>query len=201
LVNPLLTVGVIADTHIPDRSRALHPRIIPLLQEMQVDLILHAGDISSPGVLEILEKVAPVKAVRGNRDWVFLTTLPLTLKLTLANVPLVLMHGHNGLVNYVRDKFLYIRDGYKFERYQKKLVKLAPEARVIVFGHTHRVVNKVIDGQLWFNPGSAGFSFREDALPTIGVLRFYDKGKVRGEVLKLDGFRLQKGLWEAVSSS
>jgi predicted phosphodiesterase len=121
--------------------------------------------------------------------------------LTLANVPLVLMHGHNGLVNYVRDKFLYIRDGYKFERYQKKLVKLAPEARVIVFGHTHRVVNKVIDGQLWFNPGSAGFSFREDALPTIGVLRFYDKGKVRGEVLKLDGFRLQKGLWEAVSSS
>jgi putative phosphoesterase len=201
LDNPLLTVGVIADTHIPDRARALHPHIIPLLQELRVDLILHAGDISSPGVLELLATVAPVKAVRGNRDWVFLTTLPLILKLTLANVPLVLMHGHNGMANYLRDKFFFIRDGYNFERYQKKLVKLVPEARVIVFGHTHRVENVVINGQLWFNPGSAGFSSRRGTLPSIGVLRFYDKGEVRGEVFKLDGFQLQKGFWEACGSS
>jgi hypothetical protein len=201
LETPLLTVGVIADTHIPDRARALHPQIIPLLEETKVNLILHAGDISGHGVLEELERVAPVKAVRGNRDWLFLNTLPLVLELNLANVPVVLMHGHGGFLNYLRDKYLYMRDGYDFSRYQKKLVKLVPEARVIVFGHTHRIENVVIDGQLWFNPGSASIGFRLGASPSIGVLRFYERGEVKGDVIGLNGFRLQKGTWEAASGS
>ena len=199
--NPLLTVGVIADTHIPDRVRFLHPQVIPLLQANRVDLILHAGDISSPSVLDELGKVAPVNAVRGNRDWLFLNTLPLVLKLTLANVPVVLMHGHGGFTNYLKDKYLFIRDGYVFERYLKKLVKLVPEARVIIFGHTHRVENVMIDGRLWFNPGSASLDYTEDNSPSIGILRFFDRGEVKGEVLGLDGFRLQKGIWEAAGSS
>jgi Predicted phosphoesterase len=107
LENPILTVGVIADTHIPDRARELHPLIIPALLEAKVDLILHAGDISGRGVLEELGKVAPVIAVRGNRDWQFMNTLPLLQKVELANVPVVLMHGHGGYVNYLKDKFLF----------------------------------------------------------------------------------------------
>ena len=199
--NPILIVGVIADTHIPDRARELHPLIIPTLIETKVDLILHAGDISGRGVLEELGKVAPVKAVRGNRDWLFLNTLPLVLKLELANVPVVLMHGHGGYVNYLKDKFLFIRDGYQFLRYQKKLVKLAVESKVIVFGHTHRSENVTIDGRLWFNPGSANLGYQGGILPSIGFLRFFDKGVVRGKILELDGFQLREGVWEAKSVS
>lgn len=199
--NPILIVGVIADTHIPDRARELHPLIIPTLIEAKVDLILHAGDISGRGVLEELGKVAPVKAVRGNRDWLFLNTLPLVLKLELANVPVVLMHGHGGYVNYLKDKFLFIRDGYQFLRYQKKLVKLAVESKVIVFGHTHRSENVTIDGRLWFNPGSANLDYQGGILPSIGFLRFFDKGVVRGKILELDGFQLREGVWEAKSVS
>lgn len=198
---PILTVGVIADTHIPDRAKELHPLIIPALLEAKVDLILHAGDISGRGVLEELGKVAPVKAVRGNRDWLFLATLPLVLKLDLANVPVTLMHGHGGFVNYLKDKFIFIHHGYQFSRYQEKLVKLAIESKVIVFGHTHRSVNVIIDGRLWFNPGSANLGYQRGILPSIGFLRFYDRGEVRGNILELDGYQLRDGIWEAKSVS
>lgn len=198
---PLLTVGVIADTHIPDRVRALHPQVIPLLEAANVSLILHAGDISGHGVLEELERVAPVAAVRGNRDWAFLNTLPLVLELNLANVSVVLAHGHGGFLSYLKDKYLFLRDGYDFTRYQKKLVKLVPDARVIIFGHTHRIENVVIRDRLWFNPGSASFGFGLEAMPSIGVLRFYERGEVKGDVLRLNGFRLQKGTWEAARGS
>lgn len=199
--NPILTVGVIADTHIPDRARELHPLIIPALLEAKVDLILHAGDISGRGVLEELGKVAPVIAVRGNRDWLFMNTLPLLQKVELANVQVVLMHGHGGLINYIKDKYLSFRDGYQFFRYQKKLVKLAGESKVIVFGHTHRSENVTIDGRLWFNPGSANLGYRRGILPSIGFLRFFDRGEVRGKILKLDGFQLRERVWEAKSVS
>ena len=197
----VLTVGVISDTHIPDRVRAMHPGIIPILSGAKVNLILHAGDISSHGVLEDLARVAPVQAVRGNRDWVFLKTLPLVLNLELAGVPLALMHGHGGMLNYLVDKFLYLRDGYDFARYQKKLVESAAQAKVIVFGHTHRPVNLNIDGKLLFNPGSASIGFEQELMPSTGLLRFFSGGEVRGEIIKLSGFRLKDGIWHRISDS
>ncbi|MFZ3078594.1 MAG: metallophosphoesterase family protein, partial [Bellilinea sp.] len=69
-------LGVVADTHIPDRVRSLHPDLLPGLSAAKVEAILHAGDICSPAVLAVLSQVAPVVAVRGNRDWAFAGTLP-----------------------------------------------------------------------------------------------------------------------------
>jgi hypothetical protein len=63
---PIVRIGVLADTHIPDRAKELHPDIIPIFQQHEVDRIIHAGDICVPSVLEQLTKVAPVDAVRGN---------------------------------------------------------------------------------------------------------------------------------------
>jgi putative phosphoesterase len=201
MAEPVLTVGVVADTHIPDRVRMMHPCVISSLAQANVNLILHAGDISSHGVLEELGRVAPVQAVRGNRDWLFVKTLPLILNLELAGVPLALMHGHGGMLNYLVDKYLYLRDGYDFARYQKKLVKSAAQAKVIVFGHTHRSVNTIIDGRLLFNPGSANFGNNREILPSIGLLRFFVGGEVRGEILKLSGFRLKDGVWQSTGDS
>ncbi len=194
---PILTVGVIADTHIPDRVKTLHPGVLPALRAAGVGMILHAGDISRPDVLEELATVAPVKAVRGNRDWLFMDTLPLVQNLTLAGVPVTLMHGHGGWVNYLRDKLYYMRDGYQFERYRQKVVQLAAEARVIVFGHTHHAENLEVDGHLFFNPGSPHFGFSPERQPTMGFLRFYEGGIVRGEILALTGYRLKQGAWES----
>src|SRR5918995_6766891 len=57
---------VIADTHLPRRASALPEVLIPQLK--RADLILHAGDLMVPKLLDDLAAYAPVRAVRGNLD-------------------------------------------------------------------------------------------------------------------------------------
>jgi putative phosphoesterase len=191
----LLTVGVVSDTHIPDRVDRLHPQIIPAFQAAHVDQILHAGDISTPAVLAELEQVAPVMAVRGNRDLIFDSSLPKLRLIELAGVKVALMHGHGGWINYFKDKLVYFRDGYQLERYIPKIFNAAPEARVYIFGHTHYPENFWREGKLVFNPGSASSSITRKLVPTVGILRFYSGGRVEGELIKMLGLKIAHHLW------
>jgi putative phosphoesterase len=193
---PLVTVGVVADTHVPDRVSDLHPGLLPSLRECGVSRIFHAGDVCIRRVLEALESVAPVVAVRGNRDWFFKPPLPPMLKTEIAGSPVALMHGHGNLFTYWQVRFQYIQYGYQFKDYQRLLLGFAPDARVIVFGHTHHVENTWVNGTLMFNPGSASFGFRGlNTHPSFGLLRFYANGKIEGEIRLLPGWRLERGNW------
>ena len=69
------TLGIITDTHIPQRIEALPPRVFEVFRG--ADRILHAGDINSRRVLDQLAEIAPVDAVAGNAD-LFRHGLPLT---------------------------------------------------------------------------------------------------------------------------
>ena len=69
------TLGIITDTHVPQRIKALPPRVFEVFRG--VDRILHAGDINSRRVLDQLAEIAPVDAVAGNAD-LFRHGLPLT---------------------------------------------------------------------------------------------------------------------------
>jgi putative phosphoesterase len=58
---PNYLIGIISDTHgrLPQSvSKAFK----------NTDLIIHAGDIGDPQIIEALEKIAPIRAVRGNMD-------------------------------------------------------------------------------------------------------------------------------------
>src|SRR6266581_1643771 len=59
-------VVVLADTHAPRRWKRCPPAVAPYLRG--ADLILHAGDVCTAGVLDELSGYAPVRAVRGNND-------------------------------------------------------------------------------------------------------------------------------------
>ena len=61
-----MLIGLISDTHIPDRARILPQNVIEAFSD--VELILHAGDLTSPKVIDELEEIAPVMAVQGNMD-------------------------------------------------------------------------------------------------------------------------------------
>ena len=61
-----MRIGLLSDTHLSNRRPALWDEVSAVFQG--VDLILHAGDIVAPGVLDWLEGLAPVKAARGNND-------------------------------------------------------------------------------------------------------------------------------------
>jgi putative phosphoesterase len=194
-VMPILKVGVVADTHIPDRASALHPNLLPALRSAGVQVILHAGDVSQTPVLEALRTIAPLYVVRGNRDWYLGKEVKLVERIELAGVSVALMHGHGGMMQYVIDKIAYLREGYQFQRYLPLLQRAAQGARVIVFGHTHHRICTWIEGQLIFNPGSASFGIRRTSSPGWGLLQIYPGGEVTGEIFGLHGYTLQGKTW------
>jgi putative phosphoesterase len=154
-VNQDHTVGLIADTH-----GLLRPEALEALRG--VSLIVHAGDVGSRGILEALEALAPVRAVRGNTDrepWAL--RLPRYELVTLGELTLYVHHGHEPL----------------------DLEPRAAGCRVVVSGHTHVPKVETRDGVLYVNPGSAGPKrFR---LPvTVARLRIAGK-EVGAEIVQL----------------
>jgi putative phosphoesterase len=190
-----IIVGVVSDTHVPDRVSRLHPELLASLKTDKVELILHAGDITIPSVLRQFEEIAPVFAVRGNRDWAFRNQLPLLLELNIGGMTVVLVHGHGGLVSYFRDKWYYITQGYRLERYLTAFKNTLPKSRVVVFGHTHHPVSLIDNERYYFNPGSATIHPFLQESPTYGILRFGKDGVVTGQIKELSGARLSARRW------
>ena len=179
-----LVIGVLADTHVPDRLPGLRPQVLDIFTKAQVNLILHAGDICEQRVLDTLAAVAPVIAVKGNRDWVFGASLPALWQGVLGGVPTALLHGHGNLLDYWRDKAAYLTRGYAFERYASLTHAWAPDARLLVFGHSHTAENRQVGEQVYFNPGSACVSEQRGKPPTVVLVRI-DTGMVAGEIIPL----------------
>lgn len=188
-------IGVVADTHIPDRVRSLHPDLIAGLGKSRVDLVIHAGDICVSSVLTELSHIAPVVAVRGNRDWAFAGSLPWSRVLEISGMRIVIHHGMGNFWHYWLDKVKYASVGYRFERYKHLLQRMSPGADVYVFGHTHHGENRVVDGALFFNPGSAAITPPTWPAPSFGVLTLDGSGGVSGEIVKMRRLPVVNGKW------
>ena len=182
----MVTIGVIADTHIPDRARRLNPLVLEIFQNKQVEVILHAGDVSAPYVLDELEEIAPVHAVRGNRDIYTLRHLPVQVTLTFAGFKVGMVHGHGRLHNYLADKAHFLVFGLQEEHYKKRVIEALPGVDVMVFGHVHRRIYEWVEGVLLLNPGSAccpdGHSGNP---PSLAVLRLQPESQAVVEFFDL----------------
>lgn len=132
-----MRIGVISDTHIKESIVEL-PNVI-IEDFKKVDLILHAGDLVNISVLEELNKLAQTKAVVGNMDSAEVVRILAQKEvIKIGKFKIGLIHGYgpvDGLIERVRKE-------------------LDPDIDMIVFGHSHRAVNELIDGILFFNPGS-----------------------------------------------
>jgi putative phosphoesterase len=152
---------VIADTHIPRRVRALPEALSPYLKG--ADLILHAGDLMDPALLGELAAYAPVEAVRGNLDP---EGLPETLALGFGGAKVAVIHD----------------SGPKRGR-QARMRRRFPEARVVVFGHSHIPFLEDEDGLMLLNPGSPTDKRRQPR-HTFALL-CAEQGDLRAEILPL----------------
>jgi uncharacterized protein len=134
-----LTIGVLSDTHVyAYGSRRLPEEVLDLFRRFSVGLILHAGDVNIPRVLEELGAVAPVLAVQGNNDdQTLVRELPLIARFTVGRFEFILLHGHLGQTARAEAK------------------KLAGSVDCIVYGHSHIPMIEQEDGSILFNPGSA----------------------------------------------
>ena len=180
-------LGVIADTHIPDRRRQLHPGVLPVFEAAGVQAILHAGDISIPRVLRELEELAPVVAVRGNRDWFGFEDLPIRRIVQFNGARIGLTHGHGSFRLYVRDKLRFLLRGpQQFDYFARRAgAVFGAEVDAVVFGHNHEPMIKQVNGRLVFNPGSACCQVLGDKDPSVGLLRV-QAGRIHGEIVYLE---------------
>ncbi len=154
---------VLADTHIPRRAKALPEELVPYLK--RADLVLHAGDLIEASVLDELAPYAPVRAVKGNVDPPALD-LPEALEFDFGDARIAMTHD----------------SGRKKGR-RRRLARRFPDARVIVFGHSHMPFLEDEDGLLLLNPGSPTDKRRQPH-PTFGLLRV-GGGEARAEILTL----------------
>lgn len=132
-----MLIGLISDTHIPDRAKVLPQKVMEAFSE--VELILHAGDLTSPKVIEELETIAPVMAIQGNMDRVNGIDLPKAKVIEAESLKIGLIHGE-----------VYPRAD------SSQLLYLAKELNVdiLVSGHSHQPQIEQKDGILLLNPGS-----------------------------------------------
>lgn len=152
-------IGLISDTH-----KLLRPEALDFLRGS--DLIVHAGDLVTPDVLEPLRAMAPVVAVRGNNDrgeWA--GALRETERVALAGVDILVIHDLADLRRLGIDP---AREG----------------VRVVVSGHSHKPRVEERGGVLYVNPGSAGP--RRFSLPvTAAQLMIGAGGSVQARVVAL----------------
>ncbi len=183
-----ITLGVIADTHVPDRSRAVPPAVFEIFRQAEVQAILHAGDFTSQVVFEQLSALAPVHAVRGNRDIWVMRHLPRKRIVTFGGVSIGLVHGHGSLRDYLSDKWRYYTRGIGISVFeQRALDAFAGEnVQVVIFGHVHVPINRRVDGRLLFNPGTTSTPLYPGEPHTIGLLHLRN-GEARGEIVELRG--------------
>jgi putative phosphoesterase len=182
-MNPFV-IGVVSDTHIPDRAARLPDHLLDGLKSCNVQLILHAGDISTSQVLRTLEEIAPVKAVKGNRD-LFIPNLPMFLEFEINGVKIALMHGHINLPTYWADKYQFITRGYQRERYISRLPKASPDARLYIFGHTHHAESFDQNGKYFFNPGSVSIGDYLTNETSWGRIEIGENGSICATIIPL----------------
>ena len=151
-----IEIGVVADTH-----GLVRPELLELFKD--VSLIAHAGDIGKPGVLDILRRVAPVIAVRGNADkGAWAEALP--------SFEVIEVAGH----------FLYLIHDIK----TLDLDPCAAGMQAVISGHSHLPDASRKDGVLFLNPGSAGP--KRFKLPvTAALLRIESSGEIVAELRDL----------------
>jgi putative phosphoesterase len=121
-------IGLISDTHGLLRDAALRA-----LEGSE--LIIHAGDVGEPEIIDALKTLAPVFAVRGNVDtepWAL--ALPETEAIETGMASIYVLHDVHGL----------------------DLNPATAGFQIVISGHSHRPASTERDGVLYINPGSAG---------------------------------------------
>ena len=140
-----MRIGLISDTHIRETSQNLPSKVIKTFQD--VDLILHAGDIYNPSVLDELELLAPVFAAVGDDDYgEILTDRRVKDKQVFHFKEKVLWLVHDSSHYYL----------CKSRKGMENIDPHLPEMPdIVVFGHAHFTVLETHCGILFINPGSA----------------------------------------------
>ena len=147
-----MRILVISDTHVPARTDAL-PREVTEALASGPDMVIHAGDLTSPAILEHFEMAPHFKGVSGNMDPPEVSgSLPRERVIEVQGLRIGVLHG----------------DGPgRGPDMAESLATWFDDADIVISGHTHRPHLVVLDGVYLFNPGSPTDP-RGGSVPSIG---------------------------------
>lgn len=161
-------IGVLSDTHIPEKAQELPEELMKQLAEL--DFIIHAGDFENIDALKDLRRINRVVAVSGNMDKSKVRSeLSNREVLNVDHYKIGIMHGWGD--THTLPKRLY-------EEFKED------EVDCVIFGHSHQVYNETINGVLMFNPGSPTDTIYAH-FKSFGILETSPEG-IKGEIVRLD---------------
>lgn len=160
-----MLIGVLSDTHIPERASQIPEIIFELFKDM--DLIIHGGDLVSYEIIHQLEELAPVRCVQGNMDRYYGLDLPKRDVINANGIKIGLDHGE-----------VYPRG----DSQQLKYIAMEMGVEVLITGHTHWAFVKEVDNVLLLNPGSPTVPRMSD--PTIMILKV-ENSTLESEIIKV----------------
>jgi len=166
-VKIVMRVGLLSDTHILEEAEALPLGVIDAFRG--VDLILHAGDVYIPSVLDDLARIAPVLAAGGDDDYG-----ALFMDKRVKSKHVLLLEGQKLWLVHKRP--------YSYMFTSARLDNDAPD--IIVFGHEHTAGVKRSGRILFVNPGSPTFPNHRRGLGTVGIL-IINSNQVDVQILEL----------------
>ena len=162
-----MLIAIISDTHLPRGTRRLPDECVERIRS--AELLVHAGDISTPEVLaEIVGLGPPVVAVHGNVDSAELQR----------SLPEALMVDAGG------PKLAVVHDAGPRTRRLERMRARFPDADAVVFGHSHIPLHEEAGGFQIFNPGSPT-DRRRQPRHTMGLARV-ERGRLAFEHVVLD---------------
>lgn len=155
-----MRVIVLSDTHAPRFWKSCPAEVAAWLR--RAELILHAGDVCVAPVLTELASYAPVRVVLGNNDHqdVAAWGAQPTLEFDIAGLPVAMIHDSGPAAGRLR-----------------RMRRVFPAARLVVFGHSHIPLDAADASVRIFNPGSPTDK-RRQPVGTFGVLEVAD-GELR----------------------
>ena len=168
---PQMRIAVLSDTHLPGRIRAMD-ELGPQPAEFfsQADLILHSGDLTSPMVLDWLERFAPVLAATGNND-------PIEDDRSLPVQTLECKGWKIGMTHDVVPETRPVAELLS--------AFAGGPLDILISGHTHLDLLEARDGVVLRNSGSPTFPHHKSVrLGTVGLL-ILEPDLLRAEIILL----------------
>ena len=168
-----MKIALVSDTHVPASLPRLPDRLLEKLAG--VDAILHAGDLVTLEVLEVLNTIAPTTAVSGNMDPPEVTRrLNAQEILKLGGRTIGLKHGHQR--QQLQSRYIGLSyDASEFDLFYQVMATQLPDAEIIVFGHFHAPVVKEWNDRLFINPGAVAPSHGRSS---FAILELDEKAEV-----------------------
>lgn len=139
---------------LSDTHGMLRPEVTEVLKGCE--MILHGGDINKQKIIEELQEIAPVQVVRGNNDKEWAASIPKSVTVDVCGLRVFMVHN------------------------KKDIPKNLSGTDLVIYGHSHKYEEKIIDGIRYLNPGSCGpRRFHQEI--TFAILYIEDNGRFRIE--------------------